>query len=228
MEPGLLYNFRWRMIATTRKGNTSIKPKPKPKPKPNMNINSETNTNANTNTNTKTGRLLLLDDDEVFLRTLSRAMAKRGFEVLSSNDIADALAQAAKRIPAMAVVDMKLEGESGLDVIPRLIEINPDMKIIVLTGYSSIATAVTAIKRGATDYLSKPVTASDVVRALSGEHTTEEIDEDFSPMSVERMEWEHIQKALKENDGNISATARSLGMYRRTLQRKIAKKPVAK
>lgn len=208
------------MIATTHKGKININTKP--------NIETNIESNIETNIESSTGRLLLLDDDEVFLRTLSRAMAKRGFEVLSSGDIADALAQAAKKIPAMAVVDMKLEGESGLDVIPRLIEINPEMKIIVLTGYSSIATAVTAIKRGATDYLSKPVTASDVVRALSDEHTTESTDEDFSRMSVERMEWEHIQKVLKENDGNISATARSLGMYRRTLQRKIAKKPVAK
>jgi len=130
-------------------------------------------------------------------------------------------------IPDMAVVDLKLESESGLDLIPRLKVINPDMNIIVLTGYSSIATAVTAIKRGAADYLSKPVTASDVTRALTGERPPESGAADFSPMSVERMEWEHIQKVLKENDGNISATARSLGMYRRTLQRKLAKKPVA-
>jgi len=97
----------------------------------------------------------------------------------------------------------------------------------VLTGYSSIATAVTAIKRGASDYLSKPITAGDVIKALRGEGSTDMAPEDFSPMSVERVEWEHIQKVLKENDGNISATARSLGMYRRTLQRKLAKKPVA-
>jgi len=174
------------------------------------------------------GRLLLLDDDDVFLGTLGRAMSKRGFEVLAATDISDALEQAAEMVPAMAVVDMKLEDGSGLDVIPRLIEINPQMKIIVLTGYSSIATAVTAIKWGAADYLSKPVTASDVVRALSGEQKPEAAPQDFTPMSVERMEWEHIQKVLKENDGNISATARSLGMYRRTLQRKMAKKPVAK
>jgi two-component system response regulator RegA len=108
-----------------------------------------------------------------------------------------------------------------------LIDINPKMNIVVLTGYSSIATAVTAIKQGAADYLSKPVTAGDVIKALSGESQRSETLEEFSPMSVERMEWEHIQKVLKENDGNISATARSLGMYRRTLQRKLAKKPVA-
>jgi len=164
---------------------------------------------------TNNSRLLLVDDDEIFLSVLSRAMAKRGFDVVSSAGIADALEQAAKVKPAMAVVDLKLEGESGLDLIPRLIDINPDMNIIVLTGYSSIATAVTAIKRGAADYLSKPVTASDVARALSGERSEGGGAEGFNPMSVERMEWEHIQKVLKENDGNISATARSLGMYRR-------------
>ena len=176
---------------------------------------------------TDMGRLLLVDDDEIFLSVLSRAMSRRGFEVFSSASIADAVEKAARRVPAMAVVDLKLENESGLDLIPRLIEINPEMNIIVLTGYSSIATAVTAIKRGAADYLSKPVTASDVARALSGDRPGEDQTEDFSPMSVERVEWEHIQKVLKENDGNISATARSLGMYRRTLQRKLAKKPVA-
>jgi two-component system response regulator RegA len=177
--------------------------------------------------NLKQGHLLLVDDDQVFLQVLSRSMLKRGYDVISSNDIADALAQAEKFKPSMAVVDLKLEGESGLDLIPQLIDINPEMNIVVLTGYSSIATAVTAIKRGATDYLSKPITAGDVSRALSGEQQRDLTAEDFSPMSVERVEWEHIQKVLKENDGNISATARSLGMYRRTLQRKLAKKPVA-
>jgi two-component system response regulator RegA len=172
-------------------------------------------------------RLLLVDDDEIFLGVLGKAMGKRGYDVLMSNGITDALSQARKMKPAMAVVDLKLGGESGLDLIPLLIDINPKMNIVVLTGYSSIATAVTAIKRGAADYLSKPVTAGDVIKALSGESQRTEMLEEFSPMSVERMEWEHIQKVLKENDGNISATARSLGMYRRTLQRKLAKKPVA-
>ena len=172
-------------------------------------------------------RLLMVDDDPVFLQVLSKAMTKRGFEVITSTGISDAVTTARECLPGMAVVDLKLEEESGLDLIPLLIEINPEMNIVVLTGYSSIATAVTAIKRGASEYLSKPVTAGDVVKALSGDLPREEATEDFSPMSVERVEWEHIQKVLKENDGNISATARSLGMYRRTLQRKLAKKPVA-
>jgi len=172
-------------------------------------------------------RLLLVDDDEIFLDVLSKAMGKRGYDVMSSANIADAVSQAQNLTPSMAVVDLKLVGESGLDLIPLLKDINPDMNIIVLTGYSSIATAVTAVKLGASDYLSKPVTAGDVVKALSGKSKTVDVPEDFSPMSVERLEWEHIQKVLKENDGNISATARSLGMYRRTLQRKLAKKPVA-
>jgi two-component system response regulator RegA len=171
--------------------------------------------------------ILLVDDDESFLNVLSNAMGRRGFDVVSSSCINDAVTQAKKAKPTGAVVDLKLEGESGLDLIPLLIGINPDMNIVVLTGYSSIATAVTAIKRGASEYLSKPVTASEVIKALAGELQDHEGADEFSPMSVERVEWEHIQKVLKENDGNISATARSIGMYRRTLQRKLAKKPVA-
>jgi len=168
-----------------------------------------------------------VDDDPVFLQVLGKAMARRGYDVLMASGIADAVARASDARPAMAVVDLKLDGETGLDLIPRLKEINPQMNIVVLTGYSSIATAVTAIKRGASEYLSKPVTAADVDKALSGEWQREDRLEDLTPMSVERLEWEYIQKVLQEHDGNISATARSLGMYRRTLQRKLAKKPVA-
>ena len=172
-------------------------------------------------------QLLLVDDDEIFLQVLGKAMGRRGYDVVLSTDIEGAVSSARETVPGMAVVDLKLDKESGLDLIPLLIDINPDMNIIVLTGYSSIATAVTAIKSGASDYLSKPVTAGDVIKALYGESQREDVTEDFSPMSVERLEWEYIQKVLKENSGNISATARSLGMYRRTLQRKLAKKPVA-
>jgi len=173
-------------------------------------------------------RVLLVDDDEIFLGVLGKALGKRGFEVMPATQIADALALSRESAPNMAVVDLKLDDESGLDLVPLLIDINPRMTIIVLTGYASIATAVTAIKRGAADYLTKPVTANDIVRALAGERESKGVPDDYVPMSVERVEWEHIQKVLQENDGNISATARSLGMYRRTLQRKLAKKPVAK
>jgi len=172
-------------------------------------------------------RLLLVDDDPVFLQVLGKAMQKRGYEVITASAMAEAAALAREAMVGMAVVDLKLDGESGLDLIPLLVDINPQMNIVVLTGYSSIATAVTAIKRGASEYLSKPVTAGDVDKALSGEWQREDGLEDLTPMSVERLEWEYIQKVLKENDGNISATARSLGMYRRTLQRKLAKKPVS-
>ncbi|MGD9021439.1 MAG: response regulator transcription factor [Lysobacterales bacterium] len=170
--------------------------------------------------------ILLVDDDEIFLGVLAKALRGRGFEALTATGSAGAVRLAQARQPAMAVVDLKLEGESGLDLIPELVATRPGMNIVVLTGYSSIATAVTAIKRGATEYLSKPVTADEVIRALAGKARAREELEDFSPMSIERLEWEHIQKVLKENDGNISATARSLGMHRRTLQRKLAKKPV--
>jgi two-component system response regulator RegA len=170
-------------------------------------------------------RLLLVDDDEAFLGVLVKAMTKRGFKVDSASTIDATVRVIGDRIPDFAVIDLKLENESGLDLIPHLVDANPDIKIIVLTGFASIATAVEAIKRGASDYLSKPVTAGDIIKAFEGESPREEALDEFNPMSVERLEWEHIQKVLQENNGNISATARSLGMYRRTLQRKLAKGP---
>jgi len=174
-----------------------------------------------------TGKLLLVDDDEAFLRVLGKALSRRGFDVLSATSLQSARSLLESQRPAYAVVDLKLDGDSGLELIPELAKINPDMIIIVLTGYASIATAVSAIKFGATNYLAKPVKVDEVVRALVGKDQPALTEDDFTPMSVERLEWEHIQKILQENDGNITATARSLGMYRRTLQRKLAKKPVS-
>jgi len=170
---------------------------------------------------------LLVDDDEAFRRVLGRALSRRDYIVQTAAGIDDALKLAEQHQPSLALVDLKLENETGLDLIPLLKKQCPDIQIIVLTGYASIATAVTAIKKGALNYLCKPVTAAEVVKAFEGEVEPEDPD-DYSPMSVGRMEWEHIQKVLAENDGNISATARSLGMYRRSLQRKLAKKPVAR
>ena len=170
-------------------------------------------------------RLLLVDDDTAFLQVMSRALGKRGFEVLTAETAEQALELAREKQPHYAVVDLKLEESSGLDLVPQLAEMDPGMVIVVLTGYGSITTAVTAIKRGATNYLSKPARVDEVISAL-GEPAPGELPESgFRAMSVERLEWEHIQKVLQENDGNISATARSLGMHRRTLQRKLAKKP---
>jgi two-component system response regulator RegA len=173
------------------------------------------------------GPLLLVDDDEVFLRVLGKALQKRGFDVITATSVRMALETAKERRPASAVVDLRLGEESGLDVVAGLKDAHPGIAIVVLTGYASIATAVAAVKRGAVNYLAKPAKADDILRALAGKEQLPEEAEDYSPMSVERLEWEHIQKVLREHDGNISATARSLGMYRRTLQRKLAKKPVA-
>ena len=170
-------------------------------------------------------KLLLIDDDPAFLQVMSRALTKRDYEVFSAETAEQALSLAETHRPDKAVVDLKLETSSGLDLIPALKSLNPQMTIVVLTGYASITTAVTAIKRGAANYLAKPVQIDEVLAALSGEEVAPQAEEDYTPMSVERLEWEHIQKVLQEHDGNISATARSLGMYRRTLQRKLAKKP---
>ena len=169
--------------------------------------------------------ILLVDDDPAFLQVMSRALEKRGFDVHTAETAGQALAVARQVQPGNALVDLKLAESSGLDLIPDLVAVNAGMAIVVLTGYASITTAVTAIKRGARNYLAKPVRVDEVITAL-GEHAVlPETPDDYSPMSVERLEWEHIQKVLQEHDGNISATARSLGMYRRTLQRKLAKKP---
>jgi two-component system response regulator RegA len=170
------------------------------------------------------GKLLLVDDDATFLEVMGRALGRRGYEVLRAATAAEALALARVHRPLQAIVDLKLEGESGLDLITELKAVEPELVIVVLTGYASIATTVTAIKRGAANYLPKPATVDEVLRALAGADEPPD-DDEYSPLSVERLEWEHIQKVLQEHGGNISATARSLGMYRRTLQRKLAKKP---
>lgn len=176
--------------------------------------------------------LLLVDDDATFVRVLGRALASRGFEVISATNPGDALALARRHQPRHCVLDLKLGDENGLRLIPELHGLVPDMCILLLTGYASIATAVEAIKRGAHDYLAKPVDADAVVRALlDGEGTVEGEDEELpdapeAPLALRRLEWEHIQRVLTECDGNISETARRLGMHRRTLQRKLGKRPV--
>lgn len=171
--------------------------------------------------------LLLVDDDETFLSVLSRAMERRGFSVRAAKCVEEALELASCEPPEYAVIDLKMPGESGLVLIEKLLDLDGKTRIVVLTGYASIATAVEAIKLGAVHYLAKPARAEEIVAALkrdSGGNASAEVNE--NPMSVSRLEWEHIQSVLAENNGNISATARSLNMHRRTLQRKLSKKPV--
>lgn len=176
--------------------------------------------------------LLLVDDDATFVRVLSRALTSRGFEVISATNLGDARMLARRHQPRHCVLDLKLGEENGLRLIPELHTLVPDMRILLLTGYASIATAVEAIKRGAHDYLAKPVDADAVVRALlDGDGGAEGDDEDLpdapeAPLALRRLEWEHIQRVLTECNGNISETARRLGMHRRTLQRKLGKHPV--
>ena len=167
--------------------------------------------------------LLLLDDDEPFLRRLARAMEKRGFAVEAVETVAAGKAIATARPPAYAVVDLRLEDGNGLDVVEILRERRPDAKIVVLTGYGAIATAVAAVKIGATDYLSKPADANDVTAALlaTAEHRPPPPE---NPMSADRVRWEHIQRVFELCDRNVSETARRLNMHRRTLQRILAKR----
>jgi two-component system response regulator RegA len=171
--------------------------------------------------------VLVVDDDKRFAITLAAALARRGYVAHVAHDAAAALATAQTQQPSAAVVDLKLGAEDGLALIEPLRREHPGMRIVVLTGYASIATAVKAIKLGADDYLAKPVTAGAVAAVLERQGASSPGDgvEPLEPMSPRRLEWEHIQRVLAEHDGNISATARTLRMHRRTLQRKLAKHP---
>ena len=170
--------------------------------------------------------LLLVDDDDTFCRVLGLALSRRGFAVATAYDSATAVRLAAVDPPEYAVVDLNLAGDSGLLLIPKLLALEPATRILVLTGYASIATAVEAIKLGAVNYLPKPADADQVVAALTVSSDTVLMPVNARPLSVNRLEWEHIQRVLGDNNGNISATARQLNMHRRTLQRKLAKHPV--
>lgn len=170
---------------------------------------------------------LVIDDDPSFNAILVRTLGRRGHPAQGALDAAAALAALQTSGAGRVVLDLNLNGASGLALIPQLLAINPDCRIVVLTGYASIATAVDAVKLGAIQYLAKPVEIDAILGAFDDEG---EPDLDLSapdePLSVDRLEWEHIQRVLNENEGNISATARALKMHRRTLQRKLAKRPV--
>lgn len=169
--------------------------------------------------------VLLVDDDEVFLGVLAKAMVKRGFQVSTAPSAEAAIEMVKLDAPEFAVIDLKMRGNSGLVLVRQIAALEAGVRMVVLTGYASIATAVEAIKLGATHYLAKPVEVEEIIAALQQEAGNSEIAVTPNPLSVDRLEWEHIQRILKENDGNVSATARSLNMHRRTLQRKLAKNP---
>lgn len=167
--------------------------------------------------------LLLVDDDEPFVKRLAKAMEKRGFIPETAESVAEGKAIALARPPAFAVVDLRLEDGNGLDVVEALRDKRPDCRIVVLTGYGAIATAVAAVKIGAIDYLSKPADANDITSALLSKTESMPAPPD-NPMSADRVRWEHIQRVYELCDRNVSETARRLSMHRRTLQRILAKR----
>lgn len=171
-------------------------------------------------------RFLLVDDDVVFTQVLARALHRRGLECVCAQNTEEALQLAKQETFSKAIIDLKMQGPSGLTLIPALKQQQPGMDIVMLTGYSSVATAVEAVKLGAINYLCKPANTSEILAAFEHIEGDMAVDIPEQRPSVDRLEWEHIQKVLAEQDGNISATARALGMHRRTLQRKLNKRPV--
>jgi len=169
--------------------------------------------------------LLLVDDDPLLASTLARALYDRGYQVTIALDAEQALKAVAEEVPDCAVVDLKIRGESGLTLLPKLRQAGPETRIVILTGYASIATAVQAVKLGANEYLTKPTDLDAIVAALRQEGADPQTPLSERPLSPERLEWEHIQRVLAEHQGNITATAIALGMHRRTLQRKLGKRP---
>lgn len=171
--------------------------------------------------------ILLVDDDPVFLQTLSRSLQRKGHTAVIAKNHQETMEQLRCDEFDLILLDLNLDGESGLILLQDILSQQPAVRVVMLTAYASIATAVDAIKRGAENYLCKPINSSDIESLLQiGEEELTPVSD--NPLSVDRLEWEHLQRVLMENDGNISATARALNMHRRTLQRKLQKKPVLK
>lgn len=173
--------------------------------------------------------LLLIEDDEVFAQVLTRSLKLKGIEVSVFQSIEQAKNNHHQQKPDYIVLDLFLDDDSSLAILPELRKQHPSSKILILTGYASITTTVQAIKLGADNYLPKPANATQILQSLEAisPHYSD-VAEEAEPLSVNRLEWEHIQSVLAQHDGNISATSRALGMHRRTLQRKLAKKPSQK
>jgi len=176
--------------------------------------------------NESVNRILLVDDDPVFTAVMERGFRRRGFNTRCCGSAGGALAACEEFRPSHILLDLHMPGTSGLVVLPQLLAKVPAAKLVVLTGYSSIVTAVEATKAGAINYLCKPATIDEILAAFADQPGKGKAPLPGDPISVDRLEWEHIQRVLQDNEGNISATARALGMHRRTLQRKLQKRPV--
>ncbi|MEY2700869.1 MAG: hypothetical protein RIQ52_1624 [Pseudomonadota bacterium] len=170
--------------------------------------------------------LLLVDDDPTFCQVLQPALVRRGFNVHVANSLIMGQDLAREIEPEYAVIDLRIGHDSGLALVSCLHQLDSNTRIVMLTGFASIATAVEAIKLGATHYLTKPADADEIVAALFKDEGDQSVAPKEKPLSVKRLEWEHLQKVLVEHEGNVSAAARALGMHRRTLQRKLEKRPV--
>jgi len=177
-------------------------------------------------TETDKPRLLLVDDDITFCTVLKSALEKRNYEVLVANNVSNGILLAEQNLPEYAVIDLRIGYDSGLELVKKLISLDDNTQIVMLTGFASIATAVEAIKLGAVHYLTKPANADEIVNALHKNDGDSSVAISENPLSVKRLEWEHLQKVLMQHENNISAAARALNMHRRTLQRKLEKKPV--
>ena len=177
-----------------------------------------------------TKKLLIIEDDQSFANIMIRRLDQHGFSCQHALDSNQALLGCRQLLPDYILLDMKLGASSGLSLLTPLRAIVPKARIVLLTGYASIATAVEAIKQGADDYLAKPVDSKTLLKTLLGEQFSlieiTQVEAGFEVLSPMRVEWEHIQQVLKANNGNISETARQLNMHRRTLQRKLQKRPV--
>jgi two-component system, response regulator RegA len=171
--------------------------------------------------------ILVVDDDQIFRTRLVRALQSRGYEVLGAASGGEGIELARRSKPGKAVVDLRMPGMNGLDLVNELAKIDPDMQILVLTGYGSIATAVEAVRRGALDYLTKPADTDQILSRFEhdGPPPTPTAAVVEQTPSLARVEWEHIQRTLEDCDGNISQAARKLGIHRRSLQRKLGKLP---
>ena len=171
--------------------------------------------------------ILLVDDDEVLRERLAQAIRERGYEVRTAGSAEEALREAQKDSPEMAVLDLRMPGVNGLELLKELRKHDPSTRILMLTGYGAIATAVQAVREGAVGYLPKPADADEILAALNGADTTKRVLGMETP-SLARAEWEHIQRVLADCGGNISEAARRLGIHRRSLQRKLHKDPPAR